>query len=70
MEKKQKTKFKKFIAVLCVFVLLQSYFSSFAQVVWAISEEITGEELLSPSEESILSSEEENAEPKIIKYNI
>ena len=63
MEKKQKTKFKKFIAVLCVFVLLQSYFSSFAQVVWAISEEITGEELLSPSEESILSSEEENAEP-------
>ena len=64
MEKKQKTKFKKFIAVLCVFVLLQSYFSSFAQVVWAISEEITGEELLSPSEEeSILSSEEENAGP-------
>ena len=44
MEKKaRKEILKKFIAVICVFVVLQSYFSYFAQIAIATSETVIGE---------------------------
>lgn len=43
MEKKKKT-LKKIIAILCVFVVLQSYFSCFAQIAIAVSETVVGGE--------------------------
>lgn len=50
MERKgRKTKFKKFIAILCVFVLLQSYFSYAAQIAIAISEEVNEENFITSS---------------------
>lgn len=43
MEKKiGNAKLKKFIAILCIFVILQSYFSYFAQIVIATDETIIG----------------------------
>ena len=43
MEKKaRKEILKKFIAVICVFVVLQSYFSYFAQIAIATSETVIG----------------------------
>lgn len=44
MEKKaRKEILKKLIAVICVFVVLQSYFSYFAQIAIATSETVIGE---------------------------
>ena len=52
MEKKaRKEILKKFIAVICVFVVLQSYFSYFAQIAIATSETVIGGEETSNDDE-------------------
>lgn len=44
MEKKRNVKFKKIIAILCIFVVLESYFSYFAQIAIATNEALLGTE--------------------------
>ena len=44
MEKKRNVKFKKIIAILCIFVVLESYFSYFAQIAIATNEALLGAE--------------------------
>lgn len=54
MEKKaRKEILKKLIAVICVFVVLQSYFSYFAQIAIATSETVIGEETSNSDEATI-----------------
>ncbi|MBR1540826.1 MAG: hypothetical protein IJ629_06760 [Clostridia bacterium] len=54
MERKgRKANYKKLIAILCIFALLQSYFSVFAQIVIATSEQmIGGEDSIEVSQET------------------
>ena len=54
MEKKaRKEILKKLIAVICVFVVLQSYFSYFAQIAIATTETVIGEETSNSDEATI-----------------
>ena len=62
MEKKREANLKKFISILCIFVLLQSYFSYFAQIAIATSEMVIGGEESSDSSENdeiVIGGEEE-----------
>ena len=64
MEKK--AKFKKIIAMLCVFVILQSYFSCFTQIVLAISEEMDVDDFISASkDENTLSPDDKDSQEPI-----
>ena len=61
MEKKLvKAKLKKFIVILLVFVVLQSYFSCFFQFAVAVSETVIGEEESNSNDEVTIGEEQQN----------
>ena len=60
MEKKRKSKFQKFIAILCIIVLLQSYLPGLAQIAIATNEELSVVENEQENEETVSTPDEDN----------